>query len=175
MIVETNLGLSSNTPIRGRRFESHEMVYHHVQRLIIQGALTPPLDWIHIDGHDDIGGLSTSLDITPANYLLHCIKEGWIANLIFSLPDGYGDLSAYYVKDTPLRIEVDGHTCRICHQDTETFITRRTPDYLYFVLSPSYSPLEIDTVFNECERYIINEGEQCVAGYPPQGVGSPER
>jgi hypothetical protein len=154
-VLEGKLGLSEEKPVPGILIDYHDQLYAEVEERISDGRLVPPFDWIHLDGHDDIGGMMKE-PISPANFLLHCVKAGWIENLFFSLPS-VQCLAAYHLRNDPFwRIEVGGLSARIAHLTIDELRLSRDPDFLCFVRSPSYTPQALDPVFYDCAKYVRN-------------------
>lgn len=53
--LETQCGLSTDHPVRGRVFETHDQALQYWEALIAQGNLTAPFHVTHVDAHSDLG------------------------------------------------------------------------------------------------------------------------
>ena len=101
--LERRCGLSSNTPIEGRTFDSHDKVLYFWSMLIESGRLKIPFEVIHVDAHPDLlidqilhmtsGFLLIDLQrglnilekkqVHPDNYLTFAVAYGWIESLVW--------------------------------------------------------------------------------------------
>jgi hypothetical protein len=98
------LGLSTDSPVRGRVLEHHDEAFYYFRDLIRGGDLHTPFDLVHVDAHSDLGMgdsgyvyLSADLlhqplearshpersQVLPGNYLLFVAACRWVRTLTF--------------------------------------------------------------------------------------------
>jgi hypothetical protein len=154
--LEDRLHLSQANKIYGRACKHHKEVFFHIQALIGNGVLVPPLHLVHIDAHDDIVGCSDNGPITSADFLLHLIGQDWLNHLDLVLPKGEAQERVCLIKWDPLRIEFGNHCCPIGIPDLETYCLPGKPDFVFLTRSPDFTPEMADPLFELAKSYISN-------------------
>ena len=153
-LLERRCRLSSDSTVPGIVCEHHDEVYHHLDRLIEGGRLVPPFVFFHVDAHDDLGEYHGTSKVTPANFLMHCIRRDWIDRLVLLLPESERKGPIPYVKFDPPRIEFDSHRCRLNLIAEEQTDLRVAPHFLFLTRSPDFTPPTADPVYDLIRTYI---------------------